>query len=394
MSSVVVGCIAAVLLSSIQSLGITLQRKSHVIPYHHELTDETVVELRRDTEIAEEPSYRHNCKRNLWLAGFAMFIIANIFGSLIQLTTLPLIILSPLQSIGLIFNSIFSCWLLPGEHFTYKLGLGTLIIAVGAFIIAYNGGGSVGSNPPTADERFALLIEKFTSHSFLSWWVFTFVAIGVLLKVNWTLSRRIEESNALLRLKRHRAHIRLSVELCEFIKGLLYGIISGTLTAHTFLFAKSAVDILVEEIFSKGQPKTLSTYVLSVCLLAATLCIVGLQVVSFNLGLLNILTSILYPLCFLVYNMVNLINDVLFNKLLTSGLMSISQFSWVILGLLGVLLGVVMISWDSAFGINSILLKDESFLLTAKFPYDSPGAERRLLSYEESELIKLFFGEE
>lgn len=394
MSSVVVGCVAAILLSAIQSLGITLQRKSHVIPYHHELTDETVVELRRDGEIIEEPTHRHHYKRNLWLVGFSMFIFANIFGSLIQLTTLPLIILSPLQSIGLIFNSVFSCWLLPGEHFTHKLGGGTLIISIGAFIIAYNGSGSAGPSPPSADERFALLMEKFTSHSFLVWWIFTFVAMAVLVKTNWTLSRRIEDANALLRLKRRRNQSRLTVELYEFSKGIFCGIISGTLTAHTFLFAKSAVDILVETIVARGTPKTLSTYILSVFLLAATLCIVGLQVVAFNLGLLSILTSILYPLCFLVYNLVNLINDVLFNKLLTSGLMSVAQLLWVISGLLGVLLGVVMISWDSAFGTHAITLTDEPPLLTAKFPYEAPGAERRLLSYEETQLIRLFFGED
>lgn len=394
MSSVVLGCVAAVLLSAIQSLGITLQRKSHVIPYHHELTDDTVVELRRDNETTEEPTHRHHYKRNLWLIGFAMFIFANVFGSLIQLTTLPLIILSPLQSIGLIFNSVFSCWLLPGENFTYKLVSGTLIIAVGAFIIAYNGSGTAGQSPPSADERFALLMQKFTRHSFLAWWTFTFLAIMVLVRANWTLSRRIEELNALLRFKRRRSYSRLSVELYEFTKGIFYGIISGTLTAHTFLFAKSAVDILVETIVDRSTPKTLSTYMLSVLLLAATLCIVGLQVVAFNFGLLSILTSILYPLCFLVYNLVNLINDVLFNRLLGSGLMSVVQLLWVISGLLGVLFGVVMISWDSAFGANAIALKDEPPLLTAKFPYEAQGVERRLLSYEESELIKLFFTDE
>lgn len=394
MPSVVLGCVAAVLLSAIQSLGITLQRKSHVIPYHHELTEETVVELRRDTEVPDEPTHRHHYKRNLWLMGFAMFIFANVFGSLIQLTTLPLIILSPLQSIGLIFNSIFSCWLLPGENFTRKLGGGTLIIAVGAFIIAYNGSGSAGPSAPSVEERFALLMQKFTSHSFLAWWISTFCLIMLLVRANWMISRRIEELNVLLRFRRRRTYSRVNLELYEFTKGIFYGIISGTLTAHTFLFAKSAVDILVETIVDRGTHKSLSTYMLSVFLLAATLCIVGLQVVAFNLGLLSILTSILYPLCFLVYNLVNLINDVLFNRLLTSGLMSVAQLLWVISGLLGVLVGVVMISWDSAFGTNPIALNDELPLLTAKFPYDSPGAERRLMSYEETELIKLFFAED
>lgn len=82
---------------------------------------------------------------------------------MVQLTTLPLIILSPLQSIGLIFNSIFSCMLLPGEHFTVKLAVGTLVIAIGAFIIAYTGGASTQPPPEMGtDERLKLMLEKFS----------------------------------------------------------------------------------------------------------------------------------------------------------------------------------------------------------------------------------------
>ena len=95
-----------------------------------------------------------------------LFIIANVLGSIIQISTLPLIILSPLQSIGLIFNSILSCLLLPGDHFTNKLWVGTGIISLGAIIIAYNG--NVNSTPsnsplkplPPIDERFHLILQN------------------------------------------------------------------------------------------------------------------------------------------------------------------------------------------------------------------------------------------
>lgn len=383
-SAVVWGCTAAVVSSAIQSLGITLQRKSHVIPYHHELSENICVRRESSTGLEPEPLRPHHFKRNLWLVGFFLFIVANIFGSLVQLTTLPLIILSPLQSIGLIFNSILSCMLLPGEHFTRKLGFGTLVIAAGAFIIAYNGSAEEPLQDIGTDERFHVILEKLTRPAFLTWWIFTFVAMLVLAKINMELSKRVHSHK--VRKTRNLRKDWLSRHI--FTKGILYGVISGTLTAHTFLFAKSIVDVLVETALERGRPRSLATYVTTVLLLLATLAIVGMQLVAFNLGLSHILTSILYPLCFLVYNVVNLVNDVVFNELLANGTMSVGQLMWVVLGLIGVLLGVVTISWDSAFGVPTL---DDEPLMTSKFPYDQISV--RVLSYEESELMSLLHRE-
>lgn len=387
-SSVAWGCAAAVVLSAIQSLGITLQRKSHVIPYNHELSDNSVISLRRDSATTldmESSRHAHHYKRSLWLSGFLLFIVANVFGSLVQLTTLPLIILSPLQSIGLIFNSIMSCLLLPGERFTKKLFFGTFVIALGAFVIAYNGAGGVEPPPDIGtDERFRLMMQKFTRPGFLTWWVFTFVYAAVLVKINMVLAKRID-SHGKGQLRKVRKNTQEKVSNYYFTRGILYGIISGTLTAHTFLFAKSIVDVLVETVLERGAPKSLATYVTTALLLLATLSIVAMQLVAFNLGLANILTSILYPLCFLVYNLVNLINDLLFNQLLSSHAITVKELTMVIFGLLGVLIGVVTISWDSAFRLEPQESEDIQPLMKAKFPYET--GRTRILSYEEAELI-------
>ncbi|KAM9920450.1 hypothetical protein OXX59_007216 [Metschnikowia pulcherrima] len=395
-ASVMWGCAAAVVSSAIQSLGITLQRKSHIIPYNHELSNESVVNLRRDSNAflsQNAPRKTHNNRRNLWLVGFLLFIVANVFGSLVQLTTLPLIILSPLQSIGLIFNSVFSCTLLPGEHCTRKLVGGTVVIATGAFVIAYNGATS--KPPPSdinADERFRLLLERFLKPGFLAWWCFTFLFMAVLLRVIWSLSARVK----LLQLKQYRRQRRPSRSARDptsrllFMKGILYGVVSGTLTAHTFLFAKSIVDVCVEMVVKRSAPKSSSTYAISIALLLLTLCIVGTQLAAFNLGLSNISTSILYPLCFLVYNLVNLFNDLFFNRLLSEGGMTVRQFLYVLLGLSGVLYGVVLISWDSACEKFEQSTEGDQSLLEAKFPYGQTVGENRLLSYEENELMSSF----
>ncbi|KAF3993411.1 hypothetical protein FT663_00434 [Candidozyma haemuli var. vulneris] len=408
-TSVVWGCTAAVVSSAIQSLGITLQRKSHVIPIildHREDVelDHTVsddghtngsipLENRGSTVSHHAHDYEanrhtHLYRRHLWLIGFSMFILANVFGSIVQLTTLPLIILSPLQSIGLIFNSIFSSMLLPGESFTSKLIIGTAIISVGAFIIAYNGsadGESLGDID--TDERFRLVLQKFRRPTFLVWWIFTFVVILVLIRVNYVLSRRIHQLSLHKKGKRLSRNSKKAARELTLLKGTLFGVISGTLTAHTFLFAKSIVDVVVATLLERATPKSSATYVTSALLLLATLTIVAMQLVAFNLGLSHISTSILYPLCFLVYNLVNLFNGVLYDELLSKNLMTIPQLLLVVLGLIGVLLGVVMISWDSAFGVHEPISDDSDVLLNAKFPY-LQASSHRVLSYEENELLK------
>ena len=67
-------------------MGLTLQRKSHI------LEDEKVPhDVRR-------PPHR----RRRWQLGMAMFIVSNLVGSTIQITTLPLPVLSTLQASGLV----------------------------------------------------------------------------------------------------------------------------------------------------------------------------------------------------------------------------------------------------------------------------------------------------
>lgn len=391
-AAVVWGCVAAVVSSAVQSFGITLQRKSHVIAYREPIDDP--LDIRHDGAVPGDHEYsRHAYKRNLWLAGFFLFIVANVLGSVVQLTTLPLIILSPLQSIGLIFNSIFSCMLLPGERFTVKLAVGTLVIAVGAFIIAYTGGANQ-QPPPDADtdERLMVLLEKFGSPGFLTWWIFTFVFMAILLRIIWAMSNRIR-SVQLLPCGKARRGLRSGrdrVSHLIFTRGILYGLISGTLTAHTFLFAKSMVDVLIETVFKQTSPRSLTTYILAVSLLILTLSIVALQLVAFNKGLSNILTAILYPLCFLVYNLVNLINDLSFNALLSTGAMTAGRLLWVIFGLANVMIGVALISWDSAF--SDVRSEETHALMSTKFPYDKLGSSDKLviLSYEEEELLGQF----
>ncbi|KGR21766.1 hypothetical protein MG9_01891 [Candida albicans P37037] len=438
-SSIILGCSVAVISSGLQSLGITLQRKSHLLHIQYLPLDSTIPTNSNtnnntndidDQQHEQEQNLRRQIhlnhqqqkyKRNMWLFGFLLFIIANVLGSIIQISTLPLIILSPLQSIGLIFNSILSCLLLPGDHFTNKLWVGTGIISLGAIIIAYNG--NVNSTPsnsplkplPPIDERFHLILQKLINPSFVIWFIGTFTMMLGLLLVNYIyLNKKIRQLQTRQPFSiitvcndnnnnnsssgggddDNKKHIPINScnNKYQFFKGVNYGIISGTLTAHTFLFAKSIIDVIIETILHESFKNLFTiTNALPYLLLLTMLSIVGLQLTAFNLGLAQITTAILYPLCFLIYNLINLINDLIFNSLITSHKMTWLQLIWIIIGLIGVLCGVVILSWDSAFNVNQnqrnlknghergigigIGIDSDNYndadLISMKFPYNS-----------------------
>lgn len=378
-STIFFGCSVAVVSSAIQSLGVTLQRKSHLL--HSQIPGEITLDgvYHHHTTHNRQQRYR----RNMWYLGFSLFIVANVLGSAIQISTLPLIILSPLQSIGLIFNSIFSCLLLPGEYFTNRLWSGTGIIAFGACIIAYNGSTNNEpiENPPTPDinDNFKIILQKLLNTSFLMWFIGTFIFMGILLVINCTYLRKKSHEyrhNFTLR-DGHNNTLVVKFNKTQFWKGINYGIISGTLTAHTFLFAKSIINVIMDTILKEGFAGVFKvSNIIPYLLLATMLGIVGLQLTAFNLGLAQISTTILYPLCFLVYNLFNLINDLKFNRLLVDRKMSYTQFAWVILGLIGVLCGVLVLSWDSAFhgsdnvNENEILINEIDNVMTPESSFE------------------------
>ncbi|KAF8213053.1 hypothetical protein K438DRAFT_1072691 [Mycena galopus ATCC 62051] len=120
-SHIALGISVGLLASFIQSLGLTIQRKSHVL-----------------NESLPEHEQRVEHRRPLWLLGFAIFISSNIIGSLVQIASLPVVILAPLGAVSLLWNAFFARLLL-GDVFSLWMVLGTLLIAGGAILIAVFG---------------------------------------------------------------------------------------------------------------------------------------------------------------------------------------------------------------------------------------------------------------
>lgn len=75
---------------------------------------------------------------SLWLLGFGIFISSNILGSLVQIASLPVVILAPLGAVSLLWNAFFARLIL-GDVFSPWMILGTVLIAGGAVLIAVFG---------------------------------------------------------------------------------------------------------------------------------------------------------------------------------------------------------------------------------------------------------------
>lgn len=68
----------------------------------------------------------------------AIFISSNIIGSLVQIASLPVVILAPLGAVSLLWNAFFARFIL-GDVFSVWMILGTILIAGGAVLIAIFG---------------------------------------------------------------------------------------------------------------------------------------------------------------------------------------------------------------------------------------------------------------
>jgi hypothetical protein len=247
-----------------------------------------------------------------------MFIISNLVGSTIQITTLPLPVLSTLQASGLVFNSICATLIL-GEPFTrWSLG-GTLLVSSGAVLIAIFG--AIPEPAHNLDQLLVLLGRR----TFVIWMIFQALLVAGIILIAGFLSRIPNISSS--------PRVRL-------LRGLAYGCISGILSAHSLLVAKSAVELLVRTIvdrvnqFNRWQSWAI---LLGLVFLALT------QLYYLHRGLKLVSTSVLYPLVFCVYNIIAILDGLIYFK--QAGLLSTLHACLIALGTAILLSGVLALSW-------------------------------------------------
>jgi multidrug transporter EmrE-like cation transporter len=303
-AGVAVGIVVGLLSTCVQSVGLTLQRKSHMLE-----------DCKEEYETRRAP-YR----RRRWQIGMSLFLLANIIGSTIQITTLPLPLLSTLQASGLVFNSIMASLILK-EAWTYRTLAGTTLVAGGAVLI------SLFSALPEPSHNLEQLLRLLHYPNFLVWFILSLVfALGILI-MDFCLRHVIA------------VHKRESPKIL-LIRGMAYGLLSGILSAHALLLAKSAVELIVRSLADRvNEFRSYQSWLLVLAFFVLALT----QLYYLHLGLKLVSTSVLYPFVFCIYNIVAILDGLIYFRQtdrlppLHAGLIGLGTFI--------LLTGVLALSW-------------------------------------------------
>jgi hypothetical protein len=247
-----------------------------------------------------------------------MFILANVIGSSVQISMLPLPVLSTLQASGLVFNSICATLIL-GEPFTRWSLWGTLLVCSGAVLIAIFGA------IPSPAHKLSELLELLGRRPFVMWMIFQAVLV-VAVAVATDLTSHLKQAS-------QSARFRL-------FRGLAYGCISGILSAHSLLVAKSAVELVLRTIADRdNQFVHWQSWMLVLALLTLALS----QLYYLHRGLKLVSTSVLYPLVFCIYNIIAILDGLIYFD--QTELITPLHACLITLGTIILLSGVLALSW-------------------------------------------------
>ncbi|KAF9526487.1 hypothetical protein CPB83DRAFT_857899 [Crepidotus variabilis] len=203
--SIPFGIIVGLLASCVQSLGLTIQRKSHV-----------------QNQSLPEHLQRVEHRRPLWLLGFVVFISSNILGSFVQIASLPVVILAPLGAVSLLWNAFFARLLL-GDLFSPWMVLGTIFIAGGAILIAVFG------IVPEQTRSLEDLLALFTRPTFIVYFSIlgfvTVVCLAITHLSEFSLNRRIakecpSETSSVINLTPSATHVNLPTHTANVTTGI------------------------------------------------------------------------------------------------------------------------------------------------------------------------------
>ncbi|PQE05059.1 DUF803 domain-containing protein [Rutstroemia sp. NJR-2017a BBW] len=280
-------------------------------------------------------------------------------GGSVAITTLPLPVLSTLQASGLVFNSICATLIL-GEPFTrWSLG-GTLLVSTGAILIAIFG--AIPEPAHSLDQLLVLLGRR----TFVIWMVLQALLVLGIIFLSWFLSRMRSLSSS--------PRIRL-------FRGLAYGCISGILSAHSLLVAKSAVELLVRTIIDRhNQFNRWQSWAILLGLVTLALT----QLYYLHRGLKLVSTSVLYPLVFCIYNIIAILDGLIYFK--QTDRLSGLYAGLIALGTAILLSGVLALSWRLNEEQSQPAVTQSAFTPGLGFVEDTDDSSESLTADEEASL--------
>lgn len=273
----------------------------------------------------------------------------------------------PSPQSGLVFNAIFATLILS-EPFTQLFLFGTILVFIGAVLIATYG--AIPEPSHSLDDLLVLLGRP----AFLAWLAVTFfivlatIAFLRLVKTNMFFAARNKTplfQNPTPEDEEDLSNAHYESPRMKLLRGLLYGLINGILAAHSLLVAKSAVELLVCTFFD-GNNQFNRWQSWAILLSLGTLALV--QLYYMNCGLKLCSTVVLYPFCFCVYNVVVILDGLIYfhQGARLSPLSAVLITLGTVILLLGVLLLFLKLNGDDD-GLNgagfSSLLDEEAPLL-------------------------------
>ncbi|KAH9849743.1 hypothetical protein C2E23DRAFT_861719 [Lenzites betulinus] len=377
--SIPVGIIIGLLASFVQSLGLTIQRKSHVL-----------------NQSLPEDQQKVEHRRPLWLIGFSIFISSNLFGSIFQIASLPVVILAPLGAVSLLWNAFFARLLL-GDVFSPWMAIGTLLIAGGAVLIAVFG--IVHESTHSLEDLLRLLNRPaFIAYfSLLAFVVLVWLAATHMVEYSYTRRYRLADVSPPLSpllapntapsllttattatsavdptsatertpLIDRKPHSRSkSPSPSSSIRSMItsplsysarsprtplflassYASISGILSGMCLLFAKSGVELLLLTIGGNNQFWRWQAWVLVVGLIIFAL----LQLWYMHKSLVLADPTLVCPLAFCFYNLSSIVNGLVYFDQFSA--LSTLHILLVLLGIAVLLSGVWIISFPPGGG--------------------------------------------
>ncbi|KAJ7597033.1 hypothetical protein C8J56DRAFT_918981 [Mycena floridula] len=342
--SIPLGITIGLLASFIQSLGLTIQRKSHVL-----------------NQLLPESQQRVEHRRPLWLLGFAVFISSNIIGSLVQIASLPVVILAPLGAVSLLWNAFFARFLL-GDVFSPWMILGTLLIAGGAVLIAI-----FGIVPEPASRSLDELLALFARRNFVLYFsslaFFVVVSLAITHIVEYRLAKSsplplspvspavqllepVTERTALLD-RKSIAGLAISPAPASktwLLVAISYASFSGILSGMCLLFAKSGVELLLLTLRGNNQFWRWQAWMLVLGLVGFAL----LQLWYLHKALILADPTLVCPSAFCFYNLSSIFNGLVYFDQLA--LITPLHLFLVVLGIVILLGGVWVVSIQSGDG--------------------------------------------
>lgn len=232
------------------------------------------------------------------------------------------------------FNTIFATLIL-GEPFTRYSFAGTGLVCIGAVLIATFG--AIGEPAHSLNQLLVLLQGR----PFLIWMGATLFIVAIILLGSRLLRYFLPGSRGKpVAAGHHTPHTLRLQSRIKLARGMCYGAVSGILSAHSLLLAKSAVELLVRTLIDgKNQFNRWQSWVILLAMITLALT----QLFYLHRGLKLCSTSVLYPFVFCIYNIIAILDGLIYFR--QASQLAGFHAGLIALGTIILLGGVLCLSW-------------------------------------------------